>query len=79
MLGLFVDFLGAVFLLLLHARHSAGNEAFIIRLPPEMPRPHDGEVIHIAFEAKHALLFDQNGKRLVPSKQSAQNQELTLA
>jgi hypothetical protein len=44
-----------------------------------MPRPHDGEVIHLAFEAKHALLFDQNGKRLAPSKHSAQNQELTLA
>jgi multiple sugar transport system ATP-binding protein len=72
-----IEFLGES--LLLHARHSAGNEAFIIRLPPEMPRPHDGEVIHLAFEAKHALLFDQNGKRLVPSKHSAQNQELTLA
>ena len=72
-----IEFLGES--QLLHARHSGGNEAFIIRLPPEMPRPHDGEVIHLAFEAKHALLFDQNGKRLVPSKQSAQNQELTLA
>jgi multiple sugar transport system ATP-binding protein len=72
-----IEFLGES--LLLHARHSAGSEAFIIRLPPEMPRPHDGEVIHLAFEAKHALLFDQNGKRLVPSKHSAQNQELTLA
>ena len=72
-----IEFLGES--LLLHARHSAGNEAFIIRLPPEMPRPHDSEVIHLAFEAKHALLFDQNGKRLAPSKHSAQNQELTLA
>jgi hypothetical protein len=36
-------------------------------------------VIHLAFEAKHALLFDQNGKRLAPCKHSAQNQELTLA
>jgi multiple sugar transport system ATP-binding protein len=72
-----IEFLGES--LLLHARHSAGNEAFIIRLPPELPRPHDGEVIHLAFEAKHALLFDQNGKRLAPSKHSAQNQELTLA
>jgi len=72
-----IEFLGES--LLLHARHNAANEAFILRLPPELPRPNDGEVIHLAFEAKHALLFDQNGKRLVPSKHSAQNQELTLA
>lgn len=72
-----IEFLGES--LLLHACQRAGNVAFIIRLPPGLPRPHDGEVIHLVFEAKHALLFDQNGKRLAQSNHSAQTQELTLA
>jgi multiple sugar transport system ATP-binding protein len=71
------EFLGES--LLLHARHCADNEALVIRLPPEMPRPHIGETIHLAFDNKHALLFDNHGKRMTPRNHPTQVQELNLA
>ncbi len=71
------EFLGES--LLLHARHGATNEALIIRLAPEAPRPHAGELIHLGFEAKHVLVFDRHGKRVALRNHSAQHQEMTLA
>jgi multiple sugar transport system ATP-binding protein len=71
------EFLGES--LLLHARHTASDEALVVRLPPEIPRPHAGEAIHLTFEAKHALLFDKNGKRVALRNHPAHSQELTLA
>jgi multiple sugar transport system ATP-binding protein len=71
------EFLGES--LLLHARHYADNEALVIRLPLELPRPHIGETIHLAFDNKHALLFDSNGKRMTPRNHPTQVQELNLA
>ncbi|MCA3417308.1 MAG: ABC transporter ATP-binding protein [Roseomonas sp.] len=65
--------------LLLHARHAASNEALVVRLPPEIPRPHAGETIHLTFEAKHALLFDRNGKRVALRDHPAHSEEFTLA
>ena len=65
--------------LLLHARHTASDEALVVRLLPDMPRPHAGEAIQLTFEAKHALLFDQNGKRVALRNHPAHSQELTLA
>jgi hypothetical protein len=44
-----------------------------------MPRPHAGEAIQLTFEAKHPLLFDQNGKRVALRNHPAHSQELTLA
>ena len=71
------EFLGES--LLLHARHTASDEALVVRLPPEIPRPHPGEAIQLTFEAKHALLFDKNGKRVALRNHPAHSQELTLA
>ena len=71
------EFLGESWLL--HARHTASDEAFVVRLLPDMPRPHAGEAIQLTFEAKHALLFDQNGKRVALRNHPAHSQELTLA
>jgi multiple sugar transport system ATP-binding protein len=71
------EFLGES--LLLHARHCADNEALVIRLPPEISRPRIGETIHLAFDNKHALLFDHKGKRLRPRNHPTQVQELNLA
>lgn len=71
------EFLGES--LLLHARHAASNEALVVRLPPEIPRPHAGEKIHLTFEAKHALLFDRSGKRLALRDHPAHSEEFTLA
>jgi len=71
------EFLGES--LLLHARHTASDEALVVRLLPNMPRPHAGEAIQLTFEAKHALLFDQNGKRVALRNHPAHSQELTLA
>jgi multiple sugar transport system ATP-binding protein len=71
------EFLGES--LLLHARHTASDEALVVRLPPEMPRPHSGEAIHLTFETEHALLFDKNGKRVALHDHPAHSQEFTLA
>jgi len=71
------EFLGES--LLLHARHAASNEALVVRLPPEIPRPHAGETIHLTFEAKNALLFDRNGKRVALRDHPAHSEEFTLA
>ncbi len=71
------EFLGES--LLLHARHGATKESLIIRLAPEAPRPHAGELIHLSFEAKHVLVFDRHGKRVALRNHIAQHQEMTLA
>jgi multiple sugar transport system ATP-binding protein len=58
-----VEFLGDS--MLLHARHEAGGEALIARLPgSDRPRLAVGSTVLLAADPKRTLLFDAAGKRV---------------
>ncbi len=57
-----LEFLGDS--MLLHARHATSGEAIVLRLTPEEPRPRPGELISLAFDPAHVLLFGADGRRV---------------
>jgi len=57
-----IEFLGDS--VLLHARQAASAEPLVLRLPPDMARPHPGEALHLAYHPARALLFGVDGRRV---------------